>query len=149
VGTNLVSQILRRLSRFGLIRVVAERQAGADLVRRFDVRCRSLDQAVGQLSGGNQQKILLASRMAMSPKYLVLQEPTRGVDIGARGQIHRFIREIARANCPTLLITADIEEAVELSDRLMVMREGRIVGELSGRNKTQAVAALMAAGEAR
>ena len=87
--------------------------------------------------------------MAMSPKYLVLQEPTRGVDIGARGQIHRFIREIARANCPTLLITADIEEAVELSDRLMVMREGRIVGELSGRNKTQAVAALMAAGEAR
>ncbi|WP_137150905.1 sugar ABC transporter ATP-binding protein [Devosia sp. FKR38] len=149
VGANLVSLILASLSRFGIVRVLAERKKADSLAKRFDVRFRRLDQTVGQLSGGNQQKILLASRMAMSPQYLVLQEPTRGVDIGARGQIHRFLREIARADCPTLLVTADIEEAVDLSDRLLVMREGRIVGELSGPGKTQAAAASLAAGETR
>ena len=99
-----------------------------------------------QLSGGNQQKVLLASRMAANPKLLVLQEPTRGVDIGARVELHRLLTEIANKGCAMLLVTSDVEEAVAVSHRLLIMREGTIVGELSGTNKTQARAVAFAAG---
>ena len=110
------------------------------------MRYRRLAQRVAQLSGGNQQKVLLASRVAMSPRLLVLQEPTRGVDVGARVEIHKFLRTIADRGCGVLLITSDLEEAVAISDRLLVMREGRIVGELSGATRTQANAIALAAG---
>jgi len=138
--------ILDQLSRFGAIRRRLERGRAAELARRFDVRFRRLGQRVAQLSGGNQQKVLLASRVAMAPRLLVLQEPTRGVDVGARVEIHRFLGTIAERGCGVLLVTSDLEEAVAVSDRLLVMREGRIVGELSSANRTQANAIALAAG---
>ena len=82
----------------------------------------------------------------MAPRLLVLQEPTRGVDVGARVEIHRFLGTIAERGCGVLLVTSDLEEAVAVSDRLLVMREGRIVGELSSANRTQANAIALAAG---
>jgi ribose transport system ATP-binding protein len=90
--------------------------------------------------------VLLASRMAVRPRLLVLQEPTRGVDVGARVEIHRFLADIAEQGCATLLVTADVEEAVAVSHRLLIMREGCIVGELAGAAKTQANAVALAAG---
>ncbi|MDC9822778.1 sugar ABC transporter ATP-binding protein [Devosia sp. ZB163] len=147
IQENLVMQVMKSLSRFGILYSRRERNLAADLAKRFDVRFSALDQAVGQLSGGNQQKILLASRVATKPRFLVLHEPTRGVDVGARGQIHTFLRGIARGGCPTLVVTSDIEEAVDLCDRLIVVREGRIVGELTGTDKTQQSAATLAAGD--
>jgi ribose transport system ATP-binding protein len=100
------------------------------------------------LSGGNQQKVLLASRMAVQPTLLVLQEPTRGVDVGARVEIHRFLGAIADHGCAVLLVSSDVEEAVTVSNRLLIMRAGSIVGELSGSDKTQGRAIALAAGEA-
>ena len=146
VEANLSLLILDQLSRFGAIRRRLERGRAAELARRFDVRFRRLGQRVAQLSGGNQQKVLLASRVAMAPRLLVLQEPTRGVDVGARVEIPRFLGTIAERGCGVLLVTSDLEEAVAVSDRLLVMREGRIVGELSSANRTQANAIALAAG---
>jgi ABC-type sugar transport system ATPase subunit len=106
---------------------------------------RALRQPVWELSGGNQQKVLLASRLAARPAALVLQEPTRGVDVGARLQIHRFLREIARTGAGVLLVTSDVEEAVTVSDRLLIMRDGAVVDELVGPSKTQGQALRSAA----
>jgi ABC-type sugar transport system ATPase subunit len=119
-----------------------------DVARRFDVRYRRIGQLVSQLSGGNQQKVLLASRMAAQPRLLVLQEPTRGVDVGARVEIHKFLTEIADQGRAILLVTSDLEEAVVVSDRLLIMRDGALVGELTGPAKTQPNAVALAAGSA-
>ena len=149
VEANLSLLILKHLSRFGAIRRRLERSRAAELATRFDVRYRRLGQRMSELSGGNQQKVLLASRVAMAPRLLVLQEPTRGVDVGARVEIHRFLASIAQRGTGVLLVTSDLEEAVTVSDRLLVMREGRIVGELSGASLTQANAIALAAGSAQ
>ncbi len=145
IQSNIVLLILRQLSQWGIMRRRREQTTANDLVRRFDVRYRRLGQKIGQLSGGNQQKVLLASRMAVDPELLILQEPTRGVDVGARVEIHRFLMEIAQRGCAVLLVSSDVEEAVILSHRLIVMREGSIMGELSGASKTQASAIALAA----
>ncbi len=90
---------------------------------------------------------MLASRMAANPRLLVLQEPTRGVDVGARVELHRILTNIAQRGCAMLLVTSDVEEAVAVSHRLLIMREGTIVAELSGAGKTQARAIAFAAGD--
>jgi ribose transport system ATP-binding protein len=148
IRANLVMLIVSLLARWGFIRRRLEQTRAADLAAKFDVRCASLNQTVRLLSGGNQQKVLLASRMAAEPRLLILQEPTRGVDVGARVEIHRFLAGIADRGCAVLLVTADVEEAVAVSHRLLVMREGRIAGELKGPRKTQAQAIALAAGSA-
>ena len=148
VRANLVLLIVGLLARWGVIQRRLEQTRATKLAAKFDVRCASLGQKVAQLSGGNQQKVLLASRMAAEPRLLILQEPTRGVDVGARVEIHRFLAEIAERGCAVLLVTADVEEAVAVSHRLLVMREGRIAGELKGSDKTQTQAIALAAGSA-
>jgi ribose transport system ATP-binding protein len=148
IQSNLVLLILQRLSRWGVVRRRQEATTAQELAARFDVRYRTLGQPLGQLSGGNQQKVLLASRMAASPQLLILQEPTRGVDVGARVEIHRFLVDIARQGCAVLLVTSDVEESVIVSDRLIVLRDGAIVGELSGSSKTQASAIALSTGKA-
>jgi ABC-type sugar transport system ATPase subunit len=111
------------------------------------VRCRSVSQAVGALSGGNQQKVLLGSRLAARPRILVLNEPTRGVDVGTRVQIHQYLTDEASRGTSVLWVTSDIEEAVTVSDRLLVMRQGKVVGQLNGEAMTQANALALATGE--
>jgi len=148
IQENLMLLVLRQLSRWGVINRRHERARAAELARKFGVRYSRLSQTVGQLSGGNQQKVLLASRMAAQPRLLVLQEPTRGVDVGARVEIHRFLADIAAQGCAVLLVTSDLEEAVVVSHRLLIIRDGGIVGELAGPTKTQARAIALAAGGA-
>jgi ABC-type sugar transport system ATPase subunit len=148
IQANLGMLILRFLSRFGVLKARLERARAVDVARRFDVRYRRIGQLVSQLSGGNQQKVLLASRMAAQPRLLVLQEPTRGVDVGARVEIHKFLTEIADQGRAILLVTSDLEEAVVVSDRLLIMRDGALVGELTGPAKTQPNAVALAAGSA-
>jgi ABC-type sugar transport system ATPase subunit len=144
VRRNITLMILRSLSRLGIINDRAEAAVADELVRKFDVRFRGADQPVERLSGGNQQKVLLASRVAARPRYLVLHEPTRGVDVGARVEIHRLLAGVADGGCATLIVTSDVEEAVTVPDRLIVIRDGRIVGELSGYQMTQANAISLA-----
>lgn len=146
IRQNLSLFLLSTLARFGFIRRDREAQLAANVILRFNVRCRDSWQLVEQLSGGNQQKVMLASRLGKDPKIVVLHEPTRGVDVGARLEIHRFLREVAGRGAAILLVTSDIEEAVAVSDRLLIMRDGELKGELQGATKTQGQALRLATG---
>jgi ribose transport system ATP-binding protein len=138
--------VMRALSRLGVIAGRKERAAARRLAGEVRLRAQGLGQAVGELSGGNQQKVLVGSRLASKPNVLVLQEPTRGVDVGSRLEIHRLLRRLADDGTGTLLVTSDIEEAVILSDRLLILRDGAIVHEIHQPTLTSQAEALHAAG---
>lgn len=146
VSRNITQLMWSRLARAGTLFGGAEAHLSADLISRFGVRCRGGKQDVASLSGGNQQKVLIASRLASKPKALVLHEPTRGVDVGARVEIHRLLRETAKTGVPMLIVTSDIEEATTVSDRLLVMRAGRIVREINSPSSEDEATALHVAG---
>jgi ribose transport system ATP-binding protein len=93
----------------------------------MNIRASGADQAVGDLSGGNQQKVVLSKWLALKPKVLILDEPTRGVDVGAKFEIYRVMRELAAAGTAIILVSSELPEALAMSDRLAVMREKRIV----------------------
>jgi ribose transport system ATP-binding protein len=107
------------------------------IIRDLSVKARSPDQPVGRLSGGNQQKVVIGRWLQSKPKVLILDEPTRGVDIGARGEIHRLIRDLAAEGMAVLVISSEPDELPDLCDRALVMAEGRIVRELSGKAVTR------------
>jgi ribose transport system ATP-binding protein len=144
IQANLSMLVLRALSRVGFLRRRLERSSAQALAERLNVRFRSLGQPAGELSGGNQQKVMVASRLATRPKLFVLQEPTRGVDVGARVELHQFLREFASKGAGILIATTDVEEAVAVTDRLLVLREGVLVGELRDASKTQGRALALA-----
>jgi ABC-type sugar transport system ATPase subunit len=136
VGTNLVLAVLRRLSSRGLRSSRAESELIAQLMRDLGVRAASPGVAARTLSGGNQQKLVLGKWLATKPRLLILDEPTRGVDVGAKAEVYRLIRGLADEGLATLLISSDLPEVLALSDRIVVMREGRISGELSREQAT-------------
>ena len=126
--TNASVAILRRLSRFGLVRGGQEREQTRTVIDEMRVRSTSMEQAIGTLSGGNQQKVVFGRWSATNPKVLILDEPTRGVDVGAKAEIHRLIRDLAKAGTAVLLISSDLPEVMALSDRVSTMSQGRITG---------------------
>ncbi|SJN11811.1 Putative ribose/galactose/methyl galactoside import ATP-binding protein 1 [Leucobacter sp. 7(1)] len=138
IRANIALPIARRVAQlFGVINAQAEREIARQYTSELDVRYASMSQSVGELSGGNQQKVLLGGRLAQRPRVLVLHEPSRGVDIGARLQIHEHLRELAQNGTACLLITSDVEEVVAVSDRILVMRDGEIAAELCGNERSQ------------
>ncbi len=106
-------------------------------IRDLAIKTPDIETPVGKLSGGNQQKVLIGRWLRARPRLLILDEPTRGVDIGARGEIHRLIRDLARGLMGVLVISSEPEELPDLCDRVLVMAEGRIVRELSGAGLTR------------
>jgi rhamnose transport system ATP-binding protein len=96
-----------------------------------------VEQAVAALSGGNQQKVVLARWLAAEPRVLILDEPTRGIDIGAKVEVHRIVSQLAGAGLAIVLISSDLPEVLAMSDRILVMHEGRIAAELSATEATQ------------
>jgi ribose transport system ATP-binding protein len=140
VAENATLLLGSKLSRLGCVRPRASRAVVTETMHAYDVRCQSAAQAIGELSGGNQQKVLIASRLARMPRLAVLHEPTRGVDIGSRSAIHHIIRRAAADGAAVLVVSSDVEEVVELCDRVLVMRDGTIAAELSGTDKTQQAA---------
>jgi ribose transport system ATP-binding protein len=101
-----------------------------ELARSVELRARSLEQEARFLSGGNQQKVVLAKWLATQPGVLIFDEPTRGVDVGAKAGIHDLMRGLARDGVAILMVSSEMPELIGLSDRILVMRHGRIVGEL-------------------
>jgi ribose transport system ATP-binding protein len=146
IQSNISMLVLGDVAKVGFIGRSQERCLAQKWRETLDVRCQSLTQHVGLLSGGNQQKVLLASRLATEPAVLVLNEPTRGVDVGTRLQIHDYLRNEARHGRSVLWVTSDVEEAVAVSDRLLIMRDGKLVGELTDERMTQTLALTLATG---
>ena len=134
---NFSLPMLDRISRAGFLRSRAERRSMDDLFARLQVKTASVDAPVAQLSGGNQQKIVLAKWLAREARLLILDEPTRGVDIGAKAAIHRLIDELASQGLGILLISSELPELLSLSSRILVMREGHLAGELPRSAATQ------------
>jgi ABC-type sugar transport system ATPase subunit len=97
---------------------------------RLGISCRSVHQSVRTLSGGNQQKVLLAKWLLVEPRVLIVDEPTRGVDVGAKAEVHRLLFELAARGTAVLVISSDLPEVLTLPDRIVVMAQGRIAGEL-------------------
>jgi rhamnose transport system ATP-binding protein len=130
VYQNISILLIRGLMKFGLVKRRQEQTIAARLFREFGVKAQSLTQSVGELSGGNQQKVVLAKWLALHPKVLILDEPTRGVDVAGKEEIHKLIDSLASEGLAILVISSDMPEILTLSDRVIVIREGRFAGEL-------------------
>jgi len=136
---NLSLPTLHRLSRLSLVRRSAERAMGKEFFERLRIRTPGEDAAVAGLSGGNQQKIVLARWLAARSRILILDEPTRGVDVGAKAEIHALIGQLASQGHGVLLISSELPELLTLSSRILVLRAGHLVGEVSHRDASQEV----------
>jgi ribose transport system ATP-binding protein len=137
VRENVSLPALDRYARYGIVSGVEERQAAAAVCAKLQVKAPSLEVRAATLSGGNQQKVVLAKWLAMGPKVLIVDEPTRGIDVGAKAEIYRLLRDLAREGVAIVLISSDMEEILQLSDRVAVMHEGRITGVLGREDCTE------------
>ncbi len=109
-----------------------QRRLADDYIARLDIRTSDAEKPVGQLSGGNQQKVVLARWLAMNPRFLILDEPTRGIDVGAHAEILRLIHEVVAQGMSILVISSELDELVAVADRVIVVRDRRHVAELTG-----------------
>ncbi len=143
---NITLPSLPRTSRAGFLRLAQEFALSRDYTRRLDLRAASLDQDVGLLSGGNQQKVVIAKWLATKPRVIILDEPTKGIDIGSKAAVHEFMAELAAEGLAVIMVSSEIPEVLGMSDRVIVMREGRIVAELAGEAMTPEALVRAAAG---
>jgi L-arabinose transport system ATP-binding protein len=134
---NTTLPVLGNLSVGGFVRRGRERALAEEYVRRLRIRTPSLDQDVAKLSGGNQQKVVLARWLATKPRVLILDEPTRGIDVGAKAEIYRLIDDLAGEGLGVLLISSELPEVLGLADRILVMQAGRITGQLTAEEATE------------
>lgn len=137
INENIVSPRMPTLARAGLRMLANERRVVAEQMARFRVKAASAASLPGELSGGNQQKLLIARWMNANTRVLLLDEPTRGIDVGTKAEIYRIIFEAAEAGLAVLLVSSEMPELLALSDRIVVLCEGRLTGELSGDQMTQ------------
>jgi len=132
-----ISVLSRDFVRFGVVRARAARQACERMASALKVKARSLSERIENLSGGNQQKVLLGRWLLLKPKILILDEPTRGVDVGAKAEIHQLITRLVAEGAAVLMISSEMPEILAMSHRIMVMHEGRVTGILERQAATQ------------
>ena len=137
IGENIAMASYDQLSKGGFLNAAAEKKLADDYVKLLQIKTTSIDKNVVELSGGNQQKVSLANRLATKPKVLILDEPTRGIDIGAKAEIHKLIADIARQGVAVILISSEMPELIGCADRVLVLREGRVTAELEGEGLDQ------------
>jgi rhamnose transport system ATP-binding protein len=137
VAANMTLAILRSLAVAGMMRFGRERQLAESFVDRLDIKTPSVDVPVADLSGGNQQKVALARWLAAEPMLIILDEPTQGVDVGAKAEIHRLMCELAARGMAILMTSSELPEVLGMSDRVAVMHQGRIAGTLDRAEATQ------------
>jgi len=148
VNENITLPSLRRAGRGGFRQRRHENEIAAEMARRLDVRTPSLQQFVQFLSGGNQQKVALAKWLALEPRVLLLDEPTRGIDVGAKQEIYQLMEKLAGHGVAILFVSSEMEEVLRMSDRALVMHEGRIAGELSRTELSEEAVMNLATGHA-
>jgi ribose transport system ATP-binding protein len=132
VSENMTLALLPRISKNGVVDEKRQREIVTRFIKELGIKCSGPGQKIRELSGGNQQKVLLARWLAMNPDVLILDEPTRGIDVGAKGEIQRLIRSLSDGGLTVLMISSELEEVAEGADRVFVLREGRTVAEFSG-----------------
>jgi rhamnose transport system ATP-binding protein len=137
VAANATLAVLRKIAKGGLLDFARERQIADSFIRRFGIKTSSMNAAVGTLSGGNQQKVALARWLATEPSVIILDEPTQGVDVGAKSEIHRLMGELAQRGMAIIMISSELPEVLGMSDRIAVMHAGRITGVLNRAEATQ------------
>ena len=129
---NIALNRLKQDAKAGIVNWGSVNKIATEAVENFQIRLANLEIRAVDLSGGNQQKLLLARWLAIKPRVLMLDEPTRGVDIGAKSEIYRIMSELAAQGIAILMVSSELPEIVGMSDRVLVMREGQLVGELDG-----------------
>ncbi|GHC59915.1 sugar ABC transporter ATP-binding protein [Neogemmobacter tilapiae] len=129
---NVTLPSLGRTSKGGFLRMAQEFALAREYTQRLDLRAASLDQDVGLLSGGNQQKVVIAKWLATKPRVIILDEPTKGIDIGSKAAVHDFMSELAAQGLAVIMVSSEIPEVLGMADRVIVMREGRIAAEFAG-----------------
>jgi rhamnose transport system ATP-binding protein len=137
IGANVTMALLKKLARFGSFDFAREREIAAEYVRKFAIKTPAIFSHASTLSGGNQQKVALSRWLATKPSVLILDEPTQGIDVGAKAEIHSLMGELAAQGMAILMISSELPEVLGMSDRIVIMRAGRIVGELSRAEATQ------------
>lgn len=137
VRSNLTITILRRLARFGIVDREQDKRLAKQYIDQLRIRVSSPEQIIGSLSGGNQQKVVVARGLASQPRLLIMDEPTRGIDVGAKAEIHALMNDLAHQGIGILMISSEMPEVIGMSDRILVMRRGRLVGEVKRGEATQ------------
>ena len=135
INTTLAN--LKNVSRRGVLDGDKEYAVADEYREKLKTKCPTVEQNVGNLSGGNQQKVLLAKWMFTEPDILILDEPTRGIDVGAKYEIYCIINDLVAAGKSVIMISSELPEVLGMSDRIYIMNEGKIVGEVSGQEATQ------------
>ncbi|MCK5315173.1 MAG: sugar ABC transporter ATP-binding protein [Anaerolineales bacterium] len=137
VRQNIVLSALDKLTRWSFINFNKADKLAGEFVKKLDIRTPSLRQVIRNLSGGNQQKAVIARWLTLNPRILILDEPTRGIDVGTKVEIHALMDELAQSGVGVLMISSDLPEVLGVSDRILVMREGRLVAEFTRDQATQ------------
>ncbi len=138
IAANASLPTLRKyLSKLGLIRRREEIAISEEYRQKLNIRTPSVHEVVGKLSGGNQQKVMLSKWLNAHPKLLILDEPTRGIDVGAKAEVHQIINALAAEGIAIILISSELPEVLAMADRILVMREGRQMGIFDAHDATQ------------
>jgi rhamnose transport system ATP-binding protein len=146
VMRNATLTVLRQVQRLGLVSKEKERQIAARWTQRMQLKGH-IEEPVNILSGGNQQKVVLAKWLATQPKLLIVDEPTRGVDVGAKSEVHRTLSQLAKDGMAIIMISSDLPEVIGMADRVLVMHEGKLTAELSRAKATEEAIMFAATGQ--
>jgi ABC-type sugar transport system ATPase subunit len=133
IADNITLANVGAISRFGFLNGRAQNAAAYDFMGRLRIRAGSPQQLAGRLSGGNQQKVVIAKWLFRQAQVFLFDEPTRGIDVGAKVEVFNLMDELARAGAAILMVSSEMPELLQVADRILVMRDGRITGELPGR----------------
>jgi ABC-type sugar transport system ATPase subunit len=145
IGYNLTAASMDKVQRMGfLIDHGEESRLAAEYTKRLRIRCESPRQLAGRLSGGNQQKVVIAKWLVRGAKVFLFDEPTRGIDVGAKTEVYEVMDSLAREGAAILMVSSELPELLQVADRILVMRQGRLTGELPGRTTQEEIMRLAA-----
>jgi ABC-type sugar transport system ATPase subunit len=147
VRKNLTSLVLGKLRRWCFVKEGEEKRIARESVKQFNIMTPHIEQEVQYLSGGNQQKVILAKWINADSKLIIMDEPTRGIDVGAKAEFYSLMRLLARQGKAILMISSEFPEVIGMSDRILVMHDGQIMGELSPSEATEESILMMATGQ--
>ena len=137
IRDNVVMAGLDRYQQYGFVQQARHEEVAEEAKTQLNVKSPTVSKEVGLLSGGNQQKVVLAKWMSLGPKVLLLDEPTRGIDVGSKSEIYEAIEKMADEGAAVLFISSEMEEVLRVADRILVMHEGRLAGDLTGNDMTE------------